>query len=720
MTIIDDDVSITAQGGQGDESDGLVTLTGALVADFGPGDTGTVSLSATGATWNAGSNTLTADNGTWKVVVNSNGTYTFTQLAAFTHSDPTNPNDPFNIPITATATDNMVPANSNTAAFTITVLDDAPSITVSAVAAADALVVDETVLATNATANFADNFSNSPNFGADGGSSISSVYRLGISATGADSGLVDTATGDHVLLRVNGSGVVEGYTSGHGNLVVFTVSVNGSGTVTLDQVRALVHPTASNPDSDETVTLSAAGLVTLTRTDTITDGDGDQSTGFASINIGTALVFHDDGPSITASNLVIPNVADTYTGAYHFVVGADTEAFASSFGSGSLEWTNSAGSGYTLVYNAALSNSTTEVYDAVNGTNTFFTVAVNSDGTYNFDLVTPSPITISPPVDVLSGIAGGSNLSSYTIGSSTFGGFFSLVLTGTSGGNPDTITISSTQLGVGDNVMQGNFSDVLKLDVVPVPGMTSTLTDLTIHMGTTAGIKITDSVTLTTHYTTGADITVSQAIGSDYSVTYTFDLTRTVDYVTLTPANSSTSFKIDGVSLNYEHPVFPANYELDFKLTGADADLDTASATFAVAVNTTSTGTYTIYDTAGNDSIYGTSGSDTFAWRLGETGTDVIKDFNLAPAASGGDVLDLKDLLTGEHANAGSLDAYLDFSANGSGQTVISVHVDGASAVTQTITLENVTFAALQAYAGSSDATIITNLLANGNLKTDV
>ena len=107
---------------------------------------------------------------------------------------------------------------------------------------------------------------------------------------------------------------------------------------------------------------------------------------------------------------------------------------------------------------------------------------------------------------------------------------------------------------------------------------------------------------------------------------------------------------------------------------------------------------------------------------VGTPAADFIKDFNLAPVASGGDALDLKDLLSGEHANAGSLDAYLDFSANGSGQTLISVHAAGAgSAVTQTITLENVQFSALQTYAGgASDSAIITKLLTDGNLKTDV
>ena len=94
----------------------------------------------------------------------------------------------------------------------------------------------------------------------------------------AATGIVDTATGEAVVLTVNGSGVVEGKTALTGQLV-FTVSVNSAGTVTLDQVRAIVHPT-TNPDEGKT--LNAANLVTLTAT--IADKDGD--TDSATIDIG--------------------------------------------------------------------------------------------------------------------------------------------------------------------------------------------------------------------------------------------------------------------------------------------------------------------------------------------------------------------------------------------------------------------------------------------------
>jgi Calx-beta domain/RTX calcium-binding nonapeptide repeat (4 copies) len=133
----------------------------------------------------------------------------------------------------------------------------------------------------------------------------------------------------------------------------------------------------------------------------------------------------------------------------------------------------------------------------------------------------------------------------------------------------------------------------------------------------------------------------------------------------------------------------------------------------------------------GNDTLTGGTGilpdmtTDTFKWSLNDTGSDKITDFNyLTPAAGGGDVLDLKDLLEGEHSDAASLDGYLNFSANTLGQTVITVDANAGAAggAGQTITLENVQFMALQSYAGGSgdDAAIIAKLLADGHLKTDI
>ena len=151
------------------------------------------------------------------------------------------------------------------------------------------LQVDESDFSADATANFSGVFNVQP--GADGQQSL--TYEL--SVQNANSGLVDTETNEAVILSFN-AGVIEGRTSVSDELV-FTLSVNAAGTVKLDQLRAIVHPTG---DPDEAQFLGA-GHVGLGAT--VTDGDGDQAS--ANIDIGTAISFKDDGPSVQPNELVL-------------------------------------------------------------------------------------------------------------------------------------------------------------------------------------------------------------------------------------------------------------------------------------------------------------------------------------------------------------------------------------------------------------------------------
>ena len=158
---------------------------------------------------------------------------------------------------------------------------------------AGSLTVDESDLATNDTANFANFFA--ANYGADGAGSVGN-FVLGINP--GDTGLTDTATGQAIILSMNGN-IVEGKTAISGDLV-FTISVDGSGTVTLDQIRAIAHDVdgPAGPAHDDPATLPA-NLITLSAT--ITDGDGDSVSGTA--NIGAAIVFRDHGPNVTDVDL---------------------------------------------------------------------------------------------------------------------------------------------------------------------------------------------------------------------------------------------------------------------------------------------------------------------------------------------------------------------------------------------------------------------------------
>ncbi len=159
-------------------------------------------------------------------------------------------------------------------------------------------------------------------------------------------------------------------------------------------------------------------------------------------------------------------------------------------------------------------------------------------------------------------------------------------------------------------------------------------------------------------------------------------------------------------------------------------------------------GTDRLHGGAGNDTMTGGDAGenfvDVFVWTLGDQGpagapaVDTIKNFATGAAgtnATGGDVLDLRDLLQGESIgpanSAGNLADYLHFEVSG-GNTVIHVsHTGGfatdshnlggsysSAAETQKIVLEGVNLQTL--YSGATtDQQIITQLLNNNKLITD-
>ncbi|MFM5315994.1 DUF5801 repeats-in-toxin domain-containing protein [Aeromonas veronii] len=118
----------------------------------------------------------------------------------------------------------------------------------------------------------------------------------------------------------------------------------------------------------------------------------------------------------------------------------------------------------------------------------------------------------------------------------------------------------------------------------------------------------------------------------------------------------------------------------------------------------------------GSDTLTGGAGKDTFKWGAGDIGgVDVIKDFT---TGTGGDVLDISELLTGEHANSGSLDAYLNFSSDGPGtnKSTLTIDLDGTNGgTTHVIKFDSIDLTTL----GNSDLQIIQKLLDDGNLKVD-
>ncbi|OIN14466.1 hypothetical protein BFS86_11775 [Shewanella algae] len=107
----------------------------------------------------------------------------------------------------------------------------------------------------------------------------------------------------------------------------------------------------------------------------------------------------------------------------------------------------------------------------------------------------------------------------------------------------------------------------------------------------------------------------------------------------------------------------------------------------------------------GDDWLTGGQGVDTFSWKVGETGTDHITDFELNK-----DKLDLSELLLGEEHN--SLEQYFEFSV-ADGNTTISIDADLDGEFDQHIVLDGVD---LFAEYGSDESDIINGLLgSNGD-----
>ncbi|WP_330165520.1 DUF5801 repeats-in-toxin domain-containing protein [Ectopseudomonas toyotomiensis] len=216
------------------------------------------------------------------------------------------------------------------------------------------LQVDESDVTQNSTANFSSLFH--VQAGADGLAAVGGkLYSLSVQQ--ADSGLRDTATNEKVMLSVNpATGAVEGR-SEISDEWVFTLSVDASGEVTLDQHRAIVHENGNDPDD---VAYLGNGHVSLTLT--VTDGDGDQVSG--SLDIGKVISFRDDGPSVGNNKTV--RLDDDALGGNSGGVGDDVDARHPSGtlnhdfgadGAGSITWLCSgapSGFSYTVEGNTLL------------------------------------------------------------------------------------------------------------------------------------------------------------------------------------------------------------------------------------------------------------------------------------------------------------------------------------------------------------------------------
>ncbi|WP_423066393.1 DUF5801 repeats-in-toxin domain-containing protein [Devosia sp. CN2-171] len=320
-TVDDDAVAYTLGiSGDGDDSGLVDTLSGEAVLLHLDGDD-VIGTTAIGG------------DEVFRISVNvDTGEVTLDQSRAVVHDDPEDPEEdgagePSKltsadlITLTATATDDDGDTDDHTVGIgdTFSFEDDGPTNALSE-ESVPGLVTDDTDTPTSSdSADFSVLFN--PDFGNDEEGDPAATYALGVSGIDADSGLIDTLTGETVVLNLDGNDVVG--TSATGGEVL-RISVDDTGTVTLTQLRAVVHDNPGDPsESTEPSTLSAANLVTLIQT--VYDGDGDHDD--ATADIGLAFNFEDDGPTMDLATVDPPSLTTDDTE----ITDSDTASYAGLF-----------------------------------------------------------------------------------------------------------------------------------------------------------------------------------------------------------------------------------------------------------------------------------------------------------------------------------------------------------------------------------------------------
>ncbi len=253
------------------------------------------------------------------------------------------------------------------------------------------------------------------------------------------------------------------------------------------------------------------------------------------------------------------------------------------------------------------------------------------------------------------------------------------------------------------------------VEINPVGGVYD-LSAYTGLLSSTTGTSGTDKIYLNT----------STALSAGYSPTMSVE---SLD-------ESTTSITTIGGSASSSHAGGAGN---DYINGGAGSDTINGGAGDDILVG--GSGNDTIRGGSGNDTMTGGAvgvndlTSDTFIWNLADAGTlatpaiDTINNFGTGTAATGGDVLDLRDLLTGTATDAASLDNYLHFEKSGS-DTILYVSSDGSfgdgnnvgapNATVLANDVQQIVFTGVDLIGGlPSDLQVIQNLITQQKLITD-
>lgn len=338
-----------------DESTGAVAtnkvITGQIDVDFGNDDPGTINLNGnftptgsllggvltsfgeTISTALAG-NTVTGTAGArtiFTMTINpATGAYTFTLFDQIDHGNPANANDIANLGFGFVATDSDGDAITGTT--TISVADDAP------------VAVNDGFVYTGATGSVNGNVVNNDDVGYDNaGSSITQITFGGVTTA-------IPAAGNVSIIGTFG-----------------TLVINSTGAYTYT-----VDPARTTGGTDQF-------------TYTLRDGDGDTSTATLSAEIGDI----DDFPILTPPATVIVDETNTYTAGGTINVDFGRDAPGTITESGNFDTSLPLGTALTSNGNPITVSIVGGQYVGVANGLTIFTMNVNNNGTFSFNLVRP-------------------------------------------------------------------------------------------------------------------------------------------------------------------------------------------------------------------------------------------------------------------------------------------------------------------------------------------
>jgi large repetitive protein len=730
-----DDVPDALNEANGTATENNLTLTGNVLTNDVQGADGAAVTAAT----------LSGTYGS--VTIGADGAYTYTLNASDPQFVALGGGGTGNEVFTYTLTD--ADGDTDTATLTLAIQNDDDGVTITNLtpqASGGDVTVDE------------DDLLSSRGAGESAGSDTTkeSTTQSGTFNISAPDGVDDLTIGSHAVIT-DGVFAATSFTTGLGNTLSITGYNAGTGeiTYTYTLLDNETHTTANGENS-----LFEDFAVVLT------DIDGDTANNILSVKIVDDVP--STGPAQTGMLENDPGVS--LTAALPVTEGADGGLVTLSATHNGLYWTESDGTtvltsgGVNLLY---VQNSDGSLSAVVEGTsNVVFTVTANqASDTYT---VTLSPTflldgaTQTFNVDFTQALGGG-NTPNVFFGSVGAGIVVWATATDPATAGTDTVNFSNTGAGVNQgDMISGTESLVFKmLDpenwTIPTgsnpPAPTydgsgdkyvefSTVTLTIDSLNGPVGNKAAEQLQVTAWHTeangtlTQVDINQQVWIGtgngsSDDDVFTIFSTDgNTFDTLIFTAANGTSDYRV--ASMTGTNTIDGTDHTIALTATITDTDGDTSTTswdvTFAGAdilqgasgsdVMVAGAGNEVLVGGGGNDILTGGAGSDTFKYSSLSDGQDTITDFTVAPTASGGDILNLQDVLAGVGSvidnavsakDAGAVDNYVYFTVSG---TTATLHVDVAGAGGGT------PLASFSVTSGTSAGDLLQQLLNNNQIVT--